>query len=948
MIDRLLSSLDLDAKLRLITGTGLWSTAEAPEIGLRALHLSDGPVGVRGWWENERNTSANLPSPTALAASWDEDLLRRVGEFLAAEAVAKEVEVVLGPTINLHRAPRGGRHFESYSEDPLLTGRLAAAYVDGIQRRGIAACPKHYVANDSETDRFTVDVRVADRTLRELYLAPFEHVVRESRPWSIMAAYNGVNGASMTENPLLDDPLRSEWGFDGVVVSDWGAVRSTEASARAGTDLAMPGPEARWGEALAEAVRSGAVPEDAIDRKVRRLLLLAERLGALTAAAIPNDPAAPGDTASGRVASPASAVWPSSVASLSVPGPDDANSALGSAASPADASLADDASPSDGDADPGSAGLGGVATPGGAAPGGAAGPGGAGPGGVAAPGGAGPGGAGPGGAGPGGAGPGDVACPGGTGCGGAAGASDHADAAGVTGLGGDGRSGDGAGSGGVAVLGGGAALAREASAAGMVLLRNEGGVLPLAADATVALIGPGSREPRIQGGGSAAVTAPYTVTPEQGMRAVWGERLVQADGVRLHSGLRQPAGDDIVSGTVSWLSVDGAELVTEPAHTAGVFRSKATTPAGATACELRATLRAAESGTWELGGFGTGDLEVRINDGPVVAEHTVTDPRALIHAFFDPPQASTSLDLQAGEEVAVTVRFTWPSELPMFRVQVGLRQAELPAEDEFSRAVDAAQAADVAVVVIGTTEAIESEGFDRAGLSLPGRQDELVAAVAAVNSRTVVVVNTGAPVLMPWRADVAAVLLGWFPGMEFGNALADVLSGAVEPGGRLPTTWPATSVPVDNVTPSDGVLTYTEGLHIGHRAYLRNGVTPAYWFGAGTGYTHWEHEGFTVEGTTAHVAVRNTGDRPGKHVVQLYLSRPGSAVERPVRWLAGYATVHAAPGERVEVTVPIAERAFQHWNGRNWETEPGPFALHLARSAGEVLAERPVQPCTSL
>ncbi|MBO2448686.1 glycoside hydrolase family 3 C-terminal domain-containing protein [Actinomadura barringtoniae] len=787
MIDRLLSSLDLDTKLRLITGTGLWSTAEAPVIGLRAMHLSDGPVGVRGWSENERNTSANLPSPTALAASWDDDLLRRVGELLAAEAATKEVDVVLGPTINLHRAPRGGRHFECFSEDPLLTGRLAAAYVDGIQRHGIAACPKHFVANDSETDRNTVDARVDERTLRELYLAPFEHVVRESRPWSIMAAYNGVNGAPMTENALLEDPLRSEWGFDGVVVSDWGAVYSTEKSARAGTDLAMPGPEPLWCEALAEAVRSGTVPEEAIDRKVRHLLLLAERVGALKD--FPADRPRP-------TADPA------------------------------------------------------------------------------------------------------------------------------------------------------AALAREATAAGMVLLRNESDLLPLATDMTVALIGPGSRDPRTQGGGSAAVTAPYIVTPEQGMQAVWGERLVQADGLRLHSGLRRPSEGDIVSGAVIWLAPDGSALLTEPTNVPGVFRSKATTPPGSTSCILRATFRASESGTWQVGGFGVGDLELRLNDGPVVAEHTVTDPWTLVSLFFDPPQASTSIELQAGEEVTVIVHYTWPPELPMFRARLGLRRPELPAEEEFTRAVEAARTADVAVVVIGTTEAIESEGFDRTDLALPGRQNELVAAVAEANPRTVVVVNSGAPVEMPWRDDVAAVLLGWFPGMEFGNALADVLSGAVEPGGRLPTTWPADadSVPVDDVTPSDGTLAYTEGLHIGHRAYLRDGATPAYWFGEGVGYTNWDHEEFTVDGTTAHISVCNTGNRPGKHVVQLYLSRPDSAIERPARWLAGYATVHAEPGECVDVTIPIAARAFQHWNGHVWATEPGPFTLHLASSAGNTLADLPIQP----
>src|SRR3954451_2952674 len=246
--------------------------------------VSDGPTGVRGGTDTELDPSATFPSSTAMAASWDEDLLRRIGGLLAGEAVRKGVDVVLGPTINLHRSPLGGRHFECFSEDPLLSGRLATAYVRGVQERGIGACPKHYVANDAETDRMSVDNRVDQRTLRELYLAPFEAVVEDGDPWMVMAAYNGVNGAPMTENDLLADPLKGEWGFDGVVVSDWNALYHGEPAARAALDLAMPGPDAQWGDALVEAVRAGRVPEEAVDAKVRRLLVLAARAGALDGA----------------------------------------------------------------------------------------------------------------------------------------------------------------------------------------------------------------------------------------------------------------------------------------------------------------------------------------------------------------------------------------------------------------------------------------------------------------------------------------------------------------------------------------------------------------------------------------------------------------------------------------------------------------------------------------
>src|SRR5690348_10312600 len=179
----LVSRLDLDAKVRLVSGASVWSTEEEPSIGLSSITLADGPVGVRRPVFSEQRIAANLPSSTALAASWDEELLLRVGKTLAVEATRQGADVVLGPTINLHRSPLGGRHFECYSEDPHLTGRLATAYVQGLQQSGVGACPKHYVANDAETERHTVDNRVDERTLRELYLAPFEAVVADASPW---------------------------------------------------------------------------------------------------------------------------------------------------------------------------------------------------------------------------------------------------------------------------------------------------------------------------------------------------------------------------------------------------------------------------------------------------------------------------------------------------------------------------------------------------------------------------------------------------------------------------------------------------------------------------------------------------------------------------------------------------------------------------------------------
>src|SRR5919106_129302 len=255
-----LASLSLEQKVRLLTGADFWSLWPEPAIGLRRLVVSDGPAGARGERWDERDPSANVPSPTALAASWDEARVERVGRLLAAECRRKGVDVLLAPTVNLHRSPYGGRHFECFSEDPLLTARIGVAYVRGLQAGGVGATVKHFVANDSETDRFSVDVRVDERALRELYLPPFEAIV-EAGVWAVMAAYNSVNGTTMTEHPMLREVLKDEWGLDGVVMSDWFAARSTEPAANAGLDLVMPGPSGPWGDKLVATVRDGLIEE---------------------------------------------------------------------------------------------------------------------------------------------------------------------------------------------------------------------------------------------------------------------------------------------------------------------------------------------------------------------------------------------------------------------------------------------------------------------------------------------------------------------------------------------------------------------------------------------------------------------------------------------------------------------------------------------------------------
>jgi beta-glucosidase len=828
-VEELLGRLDLDRKVRLGTGASSWTTWEEPAVGLRAMALSDGPAGVRGEAWDEPSTSTNLPSPTCIAATWDEGLVERLGRFLAAEARSKRVDVLLGPTINLHRSPLGGRHFECFSEDPLLTGRIGAAYVRGVQAGGVAATPKHYVANDSETERLTLDARIDERALRELYLAPFEQLVREAGAWLVMAAYNGVNGATMTEHPLLAEPLKGQWGFDGVVVSDWHATRSTEASGRAMLDLAMPGPDGPWGERLAAAVRDGRVPEAAIDDKVRRLLRLAARVGALEG--VPPVAAAP-RPAPGVVDSRWSPIQPPDTLPLR-----------------------------------GSGGEGGWVP---------------------------------------------------------------------------------------------AELAREVAATGSVLVRNLGGVLPLevAGLRRVAVLGPNAAKARTQGGGSATVHPAYTVSPLDGLLAALGPagvEVVHARGARIRRGLQPVTVDQVTDPDTGepglrarFLDERGTVLHSEH-RLAGklvwfgqeLLRRTATV-------ELAARLRAQTDGGHGVGVAGVGQFRLTAGDTVLVDEHVdpgTDDAAGLLAA----PERAGRLVLGKGEEVELTVVHQLGPGATSASVTLGVEEPAPPDEEELERAVALARDADAAVVVVGTTEEIESEGYDRASLALPGRQDELVRRVAAVNPRTVVVVNAGSPVELPWREAVPTILLTWFPGQEYGNALADVLLGRVEPGGRLPTTWPGlqADVPVLETRPVEGRLDYAEGIHIGYRAWARAGTEPAFPFGHGLGYTSWVYEGVEApatvtagDETVVRVRLRNSGRRPGREVVQAYLSRDDSAVERPAVWLAGFAVVEAQPGDPVTAELRLAPRAFQHWSvaDARFQVEPGTYRL----SAGRSVADRPL------
>lgn len=800
-IREIAESLPLEQQIQLLTGADVWATHALPEIGLSRVVMSDGPAGVRGEDFDERHDSVSLPSSSALSATWSVETAHRYGQVLGQEARRKGVHAVLGPTINLHRSPLGGRHFECMSEDPRLTATLAAGYVAGVQSMGVGATPKHYLANEAETERFTADSVVAERPLRELYLAAFEDAITEARAWLVMSSYNSINGTTASENELLKTPLSTEWGFDGVVVSDWTGVRSVEA-ANANQDLEMPGPAGHWGPKLLAAVNDGRVSRSAILEKVVRILRLAARVGSL-------DGVSPAVT--------------------ELPAPLDA-----------------------------------------------------------------------------------------------------------------------------------AAVAREVAVRGAVLVRNKDGLLPLdpASLSSVAVSGHNADEARTQGGGSATVMPKYTVSPLQGLRDALPENvsLTYSRGAKVAEGLQafpRTSLHNPVSGVpglrVTFLAADGSEISGEDRLASHLIWFGVGIPAGAAAVRIQADWTAATAGVHHLGVGTVGRIRLSLNGDEVFNGDIEDDTDVLGAALFDPPKTVHPVETAAGESVRIEAVYEFPAEqaIPFTAILLGEETVVDDPQAEIDTAVEAAKAADVAIVVVGTSAAIESEGFDRKDLDLPGHQNALVEAVAAANPRTIVVVNSGSPVLMPWLDKVGAVLLGWFGGQEFGRAISDVLLGAEEPGGRLPTTWPVAleDVPVLNTTPVDGKVVYSEGIHVGYKAWLKQqadgGAAPALPFGFGLGYTTFElgtpHAPQSVPAGTdvvVHVPVRNTGDRSGREVVQVYLDRPGSAVERPVRWLAGYAGSHLAPGGTESVEVRIPAKSFGHYDG-GWQFEQGTFRILVGRHAAD-------------
>ncbi len=668
-IQELLSKMTLEEKVALTIGRDFWSTNGVERLGVAPIAVNDGPHGVRKPAATSEIGIGNslpatcFPTAMALASSWDTGLVEEVGQAIGEECLALDVQVLLGPGVNIKRTPLGGRCFEYFAEDPVLAGEMGCAFVRGVQSKGIGTSLKHYACNNQEFERMTINVEVDQRTLREIYLSAFERVVRKTQPWTVMSAYNKVNGQYASEHPqLLRDILKKEWNFEGVVVSDWGAVNEKEKALAAGLDLQMPGYLGNHTEKIAQMVRDGKLSETVIDEAATRMLGLLLR---------------------GRESRQPGFVFDKE--------------------------------------------------------------------------------------------------------------AHHA-------------------------------LARKAAAESIVLLKNTDNLLPLQTEQlhSVAVTGRFARKPRYQGAGSSQVVPTRVDTPYEELQ--------------------------------HWL----------------------------------------------------------------------------------------------GGNVHLTYTAGYPEE-------------EQPDEGLLSEAIEQAKAADVAIIFAGLPDAYESEGYDRLHLFMPETHNRLIAEVCRVQPNTVVVLHNGSVVAMPWIEGPKAILEAGLGGQAVGGAIVDVLSGKVNPSGKLAETFPVRledTAAYLNYPGEGNTVTYGEGLFVGYRYYDKKKIKPLFPFGYGLSYTTFEYirlqtnkmEISVGETLDVTVTVKNSGPLAGKEVVQLYVQSLDSRFVRPIKELKAFVKVALKPGETKDVRLTLEERDFAIYDVERqaWRLEGGEFAIligpsseHMALSTNVIAKEDP-------
>lgn len=822
----LLPRLTLEEKIGMIHGDESIpeaSTRPVPRLGIPRLLFTDGPNGVRV------DRSTPMLTGVGLASTWNPDLIYKAAVILGHETLAKGRNVLLGPCVNIERWPLGGRNFESYSEDPYLAGRMAVAYINGLQSTGVAASLKHFAMNNQETQRGTISVETDERTMQEIYLPQFKAAVKEAQPWTIMCSYNRINGTHSCENHhLLTDILKNDWGYKFAVISDWGGVHSTIPTAMSGMDVEMPTGDFT-GIALLQAVKDGKVPESVIDDKVARVLRVMFTSG-LFDHKITFDPK-----------------W--------VDSPESRAMAL--------------------------------------------------------------------------------------------------------------------------------TVARES----ITLMKNTNNFLPIDRKKikTIAVIGPNAAVARTGGGGSSQVDAYYAVSPLEGIIKQAGEniKISFAQGCDIQQKVEyediSPAYFLPPDATTKTESTSGGQTDNN-----GVLMatSSGTNSGANNGLKVEYFIDKNRKRTALAGIVQSIDNDYRSNPpgGPINVENfavrykgklippvdgtykfiLINNQQAIFtlngktiiknYAFFPTSAKTADVELKGGQIYDLKLEFETTGE---YAKELKLKWI-MPNHHPLQDAVDLAAKSDMAVVVLGTYNDLEREGYDREYMDLPGRQNELIEKISKANPNTVVVLANGSPLdLHSWIDRVPAVVDMWFGGSEGGRALGEALFGDINPSGKTTQTWP---ISYSDTPPShspldfpgkDGKVNYSEGIFVGYRYYDQNNMKVLFPFGHGLSYTTFKYSGLKITPAaisngkmTVEVSfnVTNTGKREGKEITEVYVHDYAASAPRPPKELKGFGKVDLKPGETQRVTIKLDESSFSFFDPKTnkWTAEPGKFQIQVGASSRDI------------
>ena len=801
-LKKVISNLSLEQKVSLLSGFDNWHTPDIKKYGIPKIKMSDGPNGVRGD-SSTKQSSACFPSPILLGATWNEKLIKKIGSATGEEALFKDVDVLLAPTINLHRHPLGGRHFECYSEDPILTSKIACAYVSGVQSKGVAACLKHFAGNDTEYERHLVSSNIDEKTLRELYLYPFEMGIKKAKAKVVMSAYNKVNNIyCSSHDELINKILKKEWKFDGYVVSDWGAALETVENANGGLDLEMPGPAKTWGKNLVDAVKAGLVEEKKIDEKVKRILTVAKFTDRFNRKRISERSI---DKKSHRK------------------------------------------------------------------------------------------------------------------------------------------------------------LIKKTAIEGMVLLKNED-VLPLDRNkiSNIALIGPNVKDSQIIGGGSAGLNPHYEIHPLEGVSNFLKDEKVKihyAKGCHVDKYLPafekdicyvqgkkekgfeveffrgknfdgEPIERKVLNGNRFW-ALQGF---------AREFLDEKERPE--LSVKFSTTYKPSISGEFEFEVFSIGLSRIKINGKELVDNWSSQKKGEAFFGFACAPKRN-KIKLTKGKEYLVEVEYEFEGRFPA--IQFGCRPPD--PKNLLEEAVKIAKQSDAVVLVVGTNSDWETEGNDRKGLGLPSDQDVLIKKVLAANKNSVLVLNTGSPVSMPWIKSCPAILQTWFPGQEFGNALAEILFGKESPSGKLPTTYPKklSDTPAYSCYPGKNLqMDYKEKLLVGYKWYEKKKIEPLFPFGHGLSYSKFELKKVSLlkkkHEIKIKVKLKNIGNFSTFETVQCYLERKAVKADTPKKKLVDFKKLKVTKDKSKKLTLKVSKRDLSEWDVKKskWEIARGDYVINVGTSVRDI------------